>query len=58
VTCSRSHDPWFISNSRWFLGIDGAIWIKNDRDENDWAELVIEFWSGMKKGIDGYPYKA
>ena len=58
MTCSRSFDPWYVSNNRWFLGINGAIWIKKDRDEEDWAGLVIEFWSGMKQGLDGYPQRA
>ena len=57
ITCESKDIPWFRSNSEHFIEIGWGMHIQNNRSKDDYAYLDCFEWSGMKKGIDGYPKK-
>ena len=57
VTCSYETEPDFDSNDEFLIWVRGGMWIRNDRNQDDWAWLDGNYWQGIKQGSDGYPEK-
>lgn len=55
VTCTYETEPDFDSNDEFLIWVRGGMWIRNDRNQDDWAWLDGNYWQGIKQGSDGYP---
>ncbi len=56
VTVTSLKNSWFKSNDDYFIWIYG-MFIRNDRNNKDYAWLDSSYWKSILVGTDGYPTK-